>query len=141
MKRFLSISAAVVIIDQAAKLLVEKAVPKNSYIELTEFFRISNVRNTGSVFGILQNNNKLFALLTLAIIVAIIIRYRNLPKDKYAQAGYALLLGGACGNFIDRAFFGGVTDFIDFTFWPAFNIADSALSISIAILLFHYYKK
>ncbi len=127
--------------DQATKFIIEALVPQNTYIILTSFLRISHIKNTGSAFGILQNTNALFAALTLLVIIGIIYFFDRIPEKKLALTGYSLILGGAIGNLADRIFLGGVIDFIDFKFWPAFNIADSALTLGIILLLFYYYGK
>lgn len=136
---FFSIAALTAFFDQLSKLLVEQNIEKGNSIYLAEIFRISNIKNTGTAFGMLKDSNVIFALLTLSVILGIIWYNRKIPKNNIAQTGFALILGGAAGNFIDRAFLNGVTDFIDFKFWPAFNIADSALTIGIIMLLFYYY--
>ncbi len=137
--RFYSIAAIVVIVDQLTKTIVEKTVPQNSSIAITKYFAISNIENTGAVFGFMQNNSLLFGMLTFIVIAGIVYSHDKIPQHAMAQTGFALLLGGAAGNFIDRLLFDGVTDFIDLLIWPSFNIADSALTISIITLMFYYY--
>ncbi len=137
--QFFSTALAVAFLDQLTKLIVESSIRENSFLIIADFLYLTHLRNTGSVFGIFKNMNLFFAVFTLAVIAWIIYYYRKMPDNKLAKTGYAMLLGGASGNLIDRALFGGVTDFIDFRFWPAFNIADSALTMGIIMLLFYYY--
>ncbi len=92
-------------------------------------------------FGLFQGNNTIIAFLMLIFIGLVLYYYDRIPKNKAAVIFAALLLGGAIGNFIDRIFFGFVRDFIDFSFWPAFNIADAAITIGGIGLLVYLMKK
>jgi len=89
----------------------------------------------------LAGQNLWLGIVSLAVALGLMLNYKKLPKDNFAQVCFALFLGGAIGNMIDRLFVGYVTDFINLQFWPAFNIADSALSIAIVGLMIYYFKK
>lgn len=127
-------AAAVLAADQLTKLMVVSALSEGSSLRLVgEWLRISHVRNTGAAFGILPGFGGLLALAALiGVAVFAVIVLRRPPA--VAGAGAALVLGGAVGNLADRIVRGSVVDFVDFRYWPAFNVADSAVTIG-AILL------
>ena len=131
-----SVSLLIVILDQLTKYLVSKNITQS--ITLLPFLKISYVQNTGVAFGLFKGFQWLSVLFAL-IVIGIVIHYSDkiLKKDKFLQVSIALMLGGAIGNLIDRLFLGYVIDFIDIVFWPAFNIADSAISIGAVLLIIH----
>lgn len=92
-------------------------------------------------FGFLQAQNAALAWLTLIFIGALMYYYDRIPNKKNVIILIALILGGAVGNLIDRAFLGFVRDFIAFTFWPTFNIADMAITVGAIGLLIYLWKK
>lgn len=124
---------SVVIIDRLTKLLAESfaSQPKN----LIDGISITYVKNTGAAFGLFANQSAFLILASLAAIAAILYYYNKLPKNKAVYISTGLLLGGITGNLIDRIFISAVIDFIDFGFWPAFNIADLSASTGIALLI------
>ena len=101
---------------------------------IPEIFHITLVFNKGSAFGLLQNCSIFFitfSFVAIALIILIISSSRNI---NLAQAtALAFIMGGAAGNLVDRLKFGYVIDFLDFRIWPVFNIADSAITIGVAI--------
>ena len=134
------ISAIIVFFDQATKYVIVKNVASHEIIEVLAFFRIVNVSNRGAAFGLLQwAGNSFFIIISL---IAISIIAYMIIKDKEGPLGLSLILGGAIGNLIDRFRFGYVVDFLDFHIgryhWPAFNIADSSLTVGIILLLITY---
>jgi signal peptidase II len=126
-----------VLLDQITKYLASNHIDPSAPVELLPFLRLVNVKNVGAAFGLFTSmGNTFFIIITLmaiALIVFLII------KEKEGFIGLTLILSGAVGNLIDRAVFGHVRDFVDFHaggyHWPAFNVADSALTIGILILL------
>ncbi len=113
-----------------------------SQIKITDFFSFVYVNNNGISFGMFnQTNNarEIFAFLQGSIATILIIWLWRI-KAKHLAIALGLIIGGAFGNVIDRIQNGGVTDFLDFHFasyhWPAFNLADSAIFIGVAIILF-----
>ena len=106
----------------------------------TGFPRLTHVTNTGAVFGIFHGHS--FALsIIVSIGVAAILAYGLFFSRRFhylasmlGKATLGLVLGGSVGNLVDRLRLGHVTDFIDFGFWPAFNVADSAITVSIVII-------
>jgi signal peptidase II len=125
---------AVVIADQITKSLIA-AYPVGEVISELGFIRIVHIYNTGSAFSMFQG--WVFALRAVAcvgvaaLVVFAVWCFRKYPQfiNKWNTVTYALILGGAIGNMIDRLRFGYVTDFVDVGFWPVFNVADSALSV------------
>jgi signal peptidase II len=111
-------------------------------IKLTDFFSLVYVTNNGISFGMFnkaQNARELFSFLQGSIATVLIIWLWRV-KSKQLAVALGLIIGGAFGNVIDRIQNGGVTDFLDFHIasyhWPAFNLADSAIFIGVAIVLF-----
>lgn len=128
----------VVLLDQLAKFLVRAFLPLGSSVDLLPFFSISHTRNVGIAFGLLQFEVLRWFLVAVAVGVSIVILF----SCKHARirshfVAWGLIFGGALGNAVDRVLFGAVTDFVDFHFWPAFNVADSALSVGVLLLVLH----
>lgn len=147
MKRMLFIFlmvASVVALDQATKYLIMTSLSPYDSREIFPFLHIVNVKNTGAAFGMFKTlGSKFFIILSAGAIVFI---FYLMKKRTYSTLGLSLILSGAIGNLIDRVRYGKVMDFIDFsvgTFhWPAFNVADSALTIGIVLILItHLLKK
>ncbi len=147
MKRNLFITAivlSVVMLDQATKHMISANLTVYDSREILPFLHIVHVRNIGAAFGMFKGLGKTFFIILSASAIAFIIYL--LVRKTYNTIGLSLILGGAIGNLIDRLVYGMVIDFIDFsvgTFhWPAFNIADSSLTIGIGIILLsHLFKK
>lgn len=106
-----------------------------------EFFSIHFVSNTGAGFGILQGQTFWLGMISLLVGCLVIWHYKEIPKEKFSQVLWGVFLGGVLGNLIDRLFRGYVIDFIDFWKWPAFNVADMAISLSIIGLVIYYWRK
>lgn len=134
---FSSISGIIVVLDQLTKFLLLNYKPNWNFGWLSIHF----VTNTGAGFGILKGQTVILALISFIVALAIIFNYKKIPQRIYPQVLFSLLLGGVIGNFIDRAFRSYVIDFIDLSFWPAFNIADSAITIAAIGLIFYYWKE
>lgn len=135
--RYLTMSAAVILLDQAAKYLVRNFMDSFRVIKLLPFLQIVSLRNKGAAFGMFAGIGNIPFIL-IAAAAMIFVSYL-LVKGKEDRVGLSLVLGGAAGNVIDRILYGSVTDFIDIFIgrfhWPAFNVADSALTIGIAVIL------
>ncbi len=136
----------IVIIDQLTKTYIDNEMRLYQSIELLEnFFHITYIRNKGAAFGILSGADESvripFFLVISAIAIAVIfyILYTYQEESKLFPLSLALILGGAVGNMIDRLRFGEVVDFLDVHWyghhWPAFNVADMAISIGVAFLI------
>ena len=137
---FWSLLCSVLLLDQLTKWIVVTVQPN---VQVLPFFSFVFVKNTGGGFGILQGNNILLLLVSIAIVAGVFWYYKK-TKDRISQIGLGLVAGGALGNIIDRIIHGYVVDFLDFFIgtwhWPAFNIADSAIVIGILVLLYASYQ-
>jgi signal peptidase II len=134
---FLGAAALVVALDQATKEIVRSSLARGEIWPSDDWpVRIRHVTNTGAAFGILQDQTAFLVLMTFIGLAAIYLYYRNPPfEHAVAPLATGMMLGGAIGNLADRVRLGRVTDFIDFPHWPAFNIADSSISIGVAIII------
>ncbi|SDW86330.1 signal peptidase II [Paenibacillus sp. CF384] len=129
-------------IDYVTKQWIEKSltIGETKHV-LGDFFIITSIRNRGAAFGILQEQRYLFILITLIVLGGIIwYMMKNRDSGKgLLLAGLGLVLGGALGNFLERALYGEVVDFLQFTFgsyvFPIFNIADSGICIGVGMIL------
>lgn len=154
MKRvhYLILSAVVILLDIWTKALVLARIELHEAIPvIPNFFQLVHVRNTGAAFGLGANaSSKLVPILlnvgAIAVFcVVVVYALRTAVTDRLLQTGLHLILGGAIGNLLDRFRFGYVVDFLDVYIgrhhWPAFNVADSAICIGIALLFFDMRKK
>lgn len=141
---FLLAACLVVIADQLTKIWI-RSVPQGHSLFDAGFFRLAHFPpNTGAAFGLFRGQS--FALTIVAIIGVVILLLYALPvhqrlpflDSRLAVIAIGLVLGGTVGNLIDRLRFGGVTDFIDFGFWPAFNVADSAIVVGVIIFAYSF---
>jgi len=105
------------------------------------FFSLTHAHNYGAGFSILQGQNWLFILIALIFIFSVILFYDKIEKGKLAQSGFGLLLGGTVSNLIDRISYGFVVDYLDFKVLPVFNIADSAITAGVALIIIYYLIK
>lgn len=139
---FLSISFAIVALDQATKLIIHTQFNLGEKkVIIPGFFNITYVRNTGGVFGLFSQSNDvirmvLFLILpVLAFVLIVSIIHKLDIKEKYQLLAFSSIFGGALGNYIDRIHFGYVVDFLDFyyknTAWPAFNVGDICIVIGV----------
>ena len=146
-KKYLSvaaIAAAVVLLDQYTKLLVLRHfILHESVTVIPGFFNLTYVRNKGAAFGILSGINDgwrtvFFVGLSLIALTALAYLVRK-TGERLPLIAYACISGGAVGNLIDRVRFGEVVDFVEWYYqsfhWPAFNIADSAITIGVGLLM------
>lgn len=135
----LLVSAALVLIaDQATKYYVRTTLPNGTSITIVKgLFYITHVRNKGAAFGLFSGKQTVFIIATLLSIGLIVFYYLRTRETLFAlNAALGLELGGAIGNLIDRVTIGSVTDFIHVRNFPVFNIADSAIVVGVALLLF-----
>lgn len=129
---------AIVIIDQLTKWLITGSFSIGESRALIEgFLYLTYVQNQGAAFGILQGKSIFFLICAGIVIIATLVCNIRHPLPGLARLGMGLLAGGALGNFIDRWRCNFVIDFLDFKWWPVFNIADSAIVCG-GILLMGY---
>ena len=134
----LSIVGVIAVLDQSTKCLVSWARP--NFQVIPGFFNIHYVENTGAAFGILQGRQTLLTLVSiLAIGVLLFLILSEREEKRGLLCAFALILGGTCGNLIDRVRLGYVVDFLQFYvkqyYWPSFNVADSAITIGVGLLI------
>lgn len=134
---FIAASALALISDQLSKFIVRRyMVLGQSKTVIKGLLSITHINNSGAAFGLLPNKQWLFLLVALAaIVIAVIYILKNKQTSNFIQLALGLAVGGALGNLTDRFLFGKVTDFIDFHFWPVFNIADSSIFIGMFLLI------
>lgn len=161
MLRWWWISALVILFDQLTKLSASKFLQMHDPVAIMPLFNFTLMHNTGAAFSFLSNaggwQRWFFTVLAIAVSILIISWVRKLGShEKWQAAGLLLVLGGALGNVIDRLVYGYVIDFLDVYYsaqsclpmfyqtlnngqlqchWPAFNIADSAISIGVVVLI------
>jgi signal peptidase II len=132
------IAAAVVIVDRITKIYVERhfGVPYGPRQVVDHVLYLTVTRNAGAAFGLFQNFTVGFLLISAVVMVAILFYYGRLPSGDWpARLGLALVFGGAVSNAYDRGVKGSVIDFIQVPHWPIFNVADSAISVGVVVLL------
>ena len=132
----LGLALFVIVADQVSKAIVIASLhPGETWPAGWELIRFSHVHNYGAAFGILQGASTFLVIAPLIAIAAITVFLLTLPsQSKWYSVGLAMILGGAIGNLIDRIRLGYVTDFIDPTRYPSFNIADSAIVLGVALI-------
>lgn len=131
------LALVIFLLDQGTKYIVMKNLNLYQVMSVLPFFNLVYYRNIGSAFGMLKGlGNPFFILISAAAIVAITVM---IIKDSGSRTGLSLILGGAAGNLTDRIMHGYVVDFLEVYagnfYWPAFNVADSALTIGIMFLI------
>jgi len=132
------IVSIVFLADQFTKWMVLRAfVPGESLPLIPSILHLTYVQNTGAAFGLLKDRTSAFIALSIAVSVWILWElFRNRPQGALRLWGLALVLAGALGNLVDRVRLGYVVDMIDLRIWPVFNVADSAITIGVGLLLF-----
>jgi signal peptidase II len=137
------VAVLTLVIDQISKRLVMTSFRPgeswNPVAALERWVSLTYVTNTGAAFGLFPDHGVIFMVIAVVVIAAIIFYYRYLPGEQWlVQTSLGLQLGGALGNLLDRLRYSGrVIDFIDFKVWPVFNVADSAITVGVVILVFH----
>lgn len=145
MLRYFLIAVVAFVIDQMSKWSIA------TYVEIDQklpfipgFIQLTSIRNRGAAFGILQDQRLLFLLVTTLVLVGIIIYLGKIYRDqKFLGFALSLLLGGALGNFVDRALHGEVVDLLEFTFinFPVFNMADVFITIGVLMVIIDSFRK
>jgi signal peptidase II len=130
----LVIAVIVAGIDRLSKMWFLQHFYMGESRQVTPFLYLTLVHNTGTAFGLFQNNNKALLGVAYAVLLLFIYAARGLCErgGRWGFWGVALILGGAIGNIIDRHLYGHVIDFIDLRVWPVFNVADSAITVGAA---------
>jgi signal peptidase II len=143
------LSLSTVALDQISKVQIMQTMRLHESIPVvSEFFSLTYIRNPGAAFGLLASSGQTFRLIffgltsVFALGLLGMIFYRLRQDDWVGQLSIAGILGGAIGNLLDRVRFGEVIDFLDFYVngyhWPAFNVADAAISVGVFFLILHF---
>ena len=147
--KWLSISAIVVAIDLYTKHLTQQAFALGDKLYVTSFFDLVRYHNEGAAFSFLADAGgwQKWFFTAISVVASIVILYllKKHHTEKLFSIGLALVLGGALGNLYDRVTLGYVVDFLSFHaygfYWPAFNVADSAISVGVVCLLLDSFKQ
>ena len=127
------------VLDRITKTLVATQIAYGTEIPVIDHLvGITNVRNSGMAFGLAQWGASLFLLASIAVAIGLVVYVVRTPGTTLNDAVLGMILGGTAGNGFDRIVHGTVTDFINFHFWPVFNVADSAISIGVVLLIASY---
>jgi signal peptidase II len=148
MTRWLALAAFVIAADQATKAWIMSAFRHGESLVVTTFFDLVFVFNPGAAFSFLRDaggwQRWFFLVLALGISGWIVTMLRRHANEPLLAFSLALVLGGALGNVIDRIRLGAVVDFLSFHiadyYWPAFNVADSAISIGVVLLIWQQFR-
>jgi signal peptidase II len=138
----------IIVLDQLTKIIVDRTMPLHHSIPIVDgFFSLTYVRNTGAAFGIFAGSHEVFRLpfligVSILAIGFILVMLKRLRDDATGLVtALTFILGGAIGNLIDRVLHGEVIDFLDVYYsnyhWPAFNLADSFITVGVTITLFY----
>ena len=138
--KLIAIAGLIVILDQWTKTLVRQSLSVGETwmpVEWLEpYVRVVNWHNTGAAFGIFQKGGLIFTILAIVVTIFILYYFPQVPrKDWPLRVAMGMQLGGALGNLTDRLRFGAVTDFISVGKVPVFNVADSSISVGVAVLI------
>lgn len=148
MLKYIVIAFLIVILDLISKQWIFNHLDFGSALVITPFFNIVHFQNTGAAFSFLSESSgwqRYFFIVVSMIAIVIIIRLmRERLKQPLLCLALAFILGGAIGNLCDRTYYGFVIDFIyvhyEAYYWPAFNVADSFISIGVALILYDAFK-
>lgn len=143
------LAGTIIVIDQVTKLSIMQSMRLHESIPIVQdFFSLTYIRNPGAAFGLLAGSSNAFRMVffgvtsLIALVLLGTILFRLPEKDWVGQLSISGVLGGAIGNLIDRLRYGEVIDFLDVYVnsyhWPAFNVADSAISVGVVFLIIHF---
>jgi signal peptidase II len=148
MIRWLTLATVLVVLDQLTKLAITRSIAYGAGIEITPFFNLVLVHNKGAAFSFLAGaagwQRELFIAIATVAIAWVVYLLRRHPRQTLFCFALSLILGGAIGNVIDRVWLGAVVDFLDFHaaghHFPAFNVADSAITCGAAALVWDSFR-
>ena len=141
-----------IILDQFTKFMIIMSIPLHYSIRVIDgFFNLTHIRNSGVAFGLFAGQGSeykslFFVFISIIAVFAILIFFHQTPNDrKMVQNGLILIFSGAIGNMVDRLVYKEVIDFLDFFYgdfhWPAFNVADSCITIGVGLMIFDSFLK
>ncbi len=131
------IACAVLLLDQSTKLMVRLRLgPGESIPVIRNILHINLVHNKGAAFSLFQDQTVILTGISILSLVIILLFYRQIARSgQPLRIGFGLIVGGTLGNLVDRLWHGYVVDFLDFQIWPVFNVADSAITVGVLLLL------
>ena len=133
--RALALIVVVVALDQLTKAVLEAEIESGEHVDLVLGFELVNVKNEGIAFGLLGDGGDLVLVVTLVALALVLVWFALAPPRPGLWIAVGLLVGGALGNLVDRVRDDGVTDFLDPPLWPAFNLADVAITAGVVVLI------
>ena len=135
----LVVAGATVVADQLTKHVVASALQIDGAVSMAGPLSIHHVRNSGIAFGLFASRTSAVILLTALTVGAMVLFYaRSAQRHPLLPVALGLVLGGSLSNLVDRVRLGYVTDFIDFRWWPAFNLADTFIVVGVGLLFFSF---
>jgi signal peptidase II len=134
--RAVLVAALVIFLDQLTKALVRADIERFEEVDLILGIKLVHTRNTGVAFSMLSGGGPLVVIVAVIAVVALLAVFLTHLKTRLIWLPVGMLLGGAAGNLIDRIRIGAVTDFVKIPHWPAFNVADIAVTVGVLILVF-----
>jgi signal peptidase II len=136
---FVVVALAVFVLDRITKELVQAQIPLGTEVALIDHLvGITNVKNSGAAFGVAPAGAMFFLIASIVVSIGLVVYVVRNPGTTWTDCVLGLILGGTLGNGFSRIANGTVTDFINFHVWPVFNIADSAISIGVVLLIAGY---
>jgi signal peptidase II len=135
------LSGAVVVLDQAAKAIVEESLVPGEQVEVLGPIGLTLAHNEGVAFGLASGGGAALVALTAAALGLVAYLFSRSPAAPGRWAAVGLLAGGALGNLADRAREGAVTDYVDVLSWPPFNLADVAITAGVLLLAWTYLRE
>jgi signal peptidase II len=126
---------AVLVADQVVKKLITGSLERGEVRDLVWFVDLVNTRNSGVAFGQLQNGGVIVSVVIALALTALLVFFARNAQRPLVWLPIGMLLGGALGNIVDRVREGAVIDFLKVPHWPAFNVADAAITLGVVILL------
>jgi signal peptidase II len=130
------VAAGVLALDQATKAIVRAEIARTERIDVLPGIDLVNTRNRGVAFGLFADGGALLAIVAALTLAGLLAFFATHTDRRLVWLPTGLLIGGAAGNLIDRVTEGSVTDFVDLPLWPAFNVADMAITFGVISLLY-----
>jgi signal peptidase II len=132
---FYTVALIVLALDQLFKFLAQHFLAGKPIMLIGKVVKLNYTQNTGAAFSLFTGGSTWLAVIALIVVVVILFWQRKLPaRDYWWQGALALILGGSLGNLVDRLLHGYVIDYIDFTYWPVFNLADMMIDLGVGLI-------
>ena len=134
--RAVLVAVGTVVVDQAVKALVRSGIGPGDEVDVVPGLHLVHVRNSGVAFGFFSGGGWLLVLVGAVALAALLAFFATHVRRPLAWLPTGLLIGGAAGNLVDRLRDGAVTDFVKLPHWPAFNVADMAITVGVVVLVY-----